>query len=124
MVWPLKEVRMRTLSRFAVVFAVLVLVVTAAAASDLIPQELDRRPDAALGAAVGNVVFLPVRLAVTTVGGVLGGFTGFMTAGNHDAADDVWDLFQGQNILTPDIVEGKEALRFGYMEFTATGPPR
>jgi len=115
---------MKGLVRLVVSAVTLTLLVVPAGADELFPQELERKPDTALGAAVGNVVFLPVRLAGTTFGGVLGGFTGFMTAGNRDAADDVWDLFQGQNILTPEIIEGKEALRFGYLEFTATGPPK
>jgi hypothetical protein len=114
---------MRALGRVVVAAAVMLLVVVPAMAQEPYQQESERRPDLGLAAAVGNLVFFPVRLGITTVGGVLGGFTGFMTAGNQEAAEDVWDLFQGQNVLTPEIVGGKEALRFGYLEFTATGPP-
>jgi hypothetical protein len=99
------------------------LVIVPAVAQEPYRQEPERRPDLGLAAALGNLVFFPVRLGITTAGGLLGGFTGFMTAGNQEAAADVWDLFQGQNILTPEILDGKEALRLGYLEFTATGPP-
>jgi len=115
---------MRAFGRLAVAAVMVGLLALPAAADELFPQEPERSPGAALAAAFGNIVFLPVRLGITSVGGVLGGFTGFMTAGNHEATEDVWDVFQGQNILTPEIVQGKEALRFGYLEFSATGPPK
>ena len=114
---------MKILGRAIAIVAVAALCASAAAADELFPREEERAPGAALAAAVGNIVFLPVRMAITAVGGELGGVTGFMTAGNYDAADDVWDVFRGQNILTPEIVQGKEALRFGYLEFNASGPP-
>jgi len=123
MVGPFKEVRMRALTRVVMIIAVLAVISAPVLADDLLPEEPERRPGAALTAAFGNLVFLPVRLGLTIFGGLLGGFTGFMTAGNYEAADDVWNLFEGQNILTPDIVDGKEALRFGNLEFSSGARP-
>lgn len=77
----------------------------------------DPDPQASAAAALGNTVFLPVRLAVFSVGGLLGGATGFLTAGNLYAAKDIWDLFQGQAIITPAAVRGREAIQFGSLEF-------
>ena len=114
---------MKILGRAIAVLAVAALFASAAAADELFPQEEERTPGAALAAAAGNIVFLPVRMAISLVGGGLGAATGFMTAGNYDAADDVWHLFRGHNILTPEIVQGKEAPRFGDLEFNAGGPP-
>jgi hypothetical protein len=68
---------------------------------------------------LGNLAFIPLRLGITTVGAFLGGFTGFMTVGNYEAAKDVWGLFGGQNVLTPEIIQGKESLRFSRMQLAA-----
>lgn len=82
---------------------------------------LVHEPDAqaSAGAAIANTVFLPVRMAVFSVGGVLGGATGFLTGGNLYAAKDIWDLFHGQGVITPAAVRGKEAIQFGSLEFRA-----
>jgi len=104
---------MRVLGRLVVVAAMLLLISVPAVAQEQEAYQLEREPTPglALAAAFGNVVFFPVRLGITIVGGVLGGFTGFMTMGNEEAAQDVWSLFEGQNVLTPEIVGGKESLR-------------
>jgi len=82
-------------------------------------QERERQPvpTASLVAAMGNFLFMPPRLAVTAIGAELGGITGLMTAGNTEAAEDVWGLFSGQAILTPSIVQGEEPLEFGVYEY-------
>jgi len=64
-----------------------------------------------LGAAAINVVYIPVRLAVSTVVGVLGGVTGFFLAGDREGAEDVWGLVNGQTIITQDILQGREEFR-------------
>ena len=105
----------------SVVAFVLVMVLAGAASAQEAEAFRDREPapGPALGAAFANVVFMPVRLGVSIVGAELGGFTGFMTAGNRQAAGDVWALFDGQSILTPEILQGKENFRFGSLEFGA-----
>jgi len=68
---------------------------------------------ASLGAAVGNIVYFPIRLLTTVVTAELGGFTGWMTGGNEPAARAVWHSTEGQAFLTPEMVEGREPLRIG-----------
>lgn len=78
------------------------------------PEEVTNRAPLAgwsLGAAAINIVYMPVRLAVTTVVGVLGGVTGFFLAGDRDGAEDVWGLVNGQTMITQDILQGKEEFR-------------
>jgi len=80
-------------------------------------RDRQRAPGAALGAAFANLVFMPVRVSISVIGAELGGFTGFMTAGNRHAAEDVWALVDGHQILTPEVLQGKENFRFGSLEF-------
>lgn len=108
---------MRTL-RLIVVAAVLIATCASGVrAQAATPEEREAAPGAALAAAFANIVFMPVRLAITVVGAELGGFTGFMTGGNQQSAEDVWHLFRGDNMLTADMMQGEEALRFGDFEF-------
>lgn len=76
-------------------------------------------PGAAALAAAGNIVFMPVRLSLAAVGGVLGGLTGWLTAGNVNAARDIWRLppFDGQTHLQPEMMYGQEPLMVGELEF-------
>jgi hypothetical protein len=69
-------------------------------------------PGPAVGAAFINVFALPLRLVATTFFGVLGGFTGFMTGGDGQAAWDVWNVAGGDQLLTPDMLQGRESYRF------------
>ncbi len=68
----------------------------------------DRQPRAAITAALMNVVFLPVRLMTTFMGAELAGVTGLLTGGNVRAADDVFDLVNGSQVITPEMLDGKE----------------
>jgi hypothetical protein len=76
-------------------------------------------PGASALAAAGNIVFMPVRLSLAAVGGVLGGLTGWLTAGNENAARDIWRLppFDGQTHLEPEMMYGEEPLMIGELEF-------
>ena len=76
-------------------------------------------PGSAALAAVGNVLFVPVRVTFTTVGAVLGGLTGWLTAGNRNAAEDIWHLppFDGQTHLQPEMLYGEEPLMVGELEY-------
>jgi hypothetical protein len=85
-------------------------------ASALSEADRPQRPGAAVGTAVLNLVYVPVRLAVTAVGLTASSLTGWLTAGNQNAADDTWNVFRGQAFLTPSILEGKERLRVGPWE--------
>jgi hypothetical protein len=76
-------------------------------------------PGSSALAAAANVVFMPVRFALAGVGGVLGGLTGWLTAGNENAARDIWGLppFDGQTYLQPQMLYGEEPLMIGDLEY-------
>ena len=67
-------------------------------------------PGAAMAAAALNILFMPMRLAVTVLFAELGGITGLMTGGDEQAANDVWNVVGGTNFLTPKFIEGKEPM--------------
>lgn len=69
------------------------------------------QPRAALTAALLNIVFLPVRLPVTIIGAELAGVTGWLTAGNEHAANDVFGLVDGSQVITPAMLEKTERFR-------------
>ncbi len=76
-------------------------------------------PGSAALAAAGNVLFMPVRFVLVTIGGELGGLTGWLTAGNENAARDIWRLppFDGQTYLQPEMMYGQEPLMIGDLEY-------
>ena len=107
---------MRRLRQLALVFAV-----TAVTAVGAQAQEQDftpaREPDPRVGlsAAFINLFYVPVRFPATVVGAVVEGATGWLTAGNQHAADDAFGLFDGTQVITPEIIEYRERFRFnGY----------
>ena len=67
-------------------------------------------------AAASNIVYVPVRFAITIVTAEVGGLTGWLTGGDRAAAQAVWHSTEGQAYLTPDVIEGRERLRFGSYE--------
>jgi hypothetical protein len=94
------------------------LCVGSARAQQLEPVQV-RNPDpgTALSAATLNVLFVPVRVGVTAVGAVLGGATGWLTAGNREAARSVWYVFDGPQVLQPEMLYGREAVEIGDLQF-------
>jgi hypothetical protein len=67
------------------------------------------------GAIAINIVYAPVRFAVTVVGAALGGLQGVISAGNKESAWDIWRLTDGSQIITPAMLEGRERWTFsGY----------
>ncbi len=72
-------------------------------------------PGLAVCAAMIDLVYLPLRLATTTVGGLLGGLVGFITLGDKAAAESIWLLTDGSQIVTPDMLNGNEPFHWtGY----------
>jgi hypothetical protein len=67
----------------------------------------------ALAAATFNLIYAPVRLALTTVMAGVGGATGWLNGGDYESASALWDSTDGQAFITPTILEGRERLRFG-----------
>lgn len=101
---------MRSSQRLLVVVVVAALLATSVSATETMSEPHKPAPAAALGAAALNVLFVPLRLAVTVVFAELGGITGLLTGGDEQAAKDVWGLVGGRNFLTPAFVAGKEPL--------------
>ncbi len=78
--------------------------------------DLPSAPGAAIGTALLNVVYVPLRFAVTAVGVNASGLTGWLLGGDKDAAEDVWSLVRGPAYLTPAMLQGRESFRFGQWE--------
>jgi hypothetical protein len=70
----------------------------------------------ALGAALLNIPYVPVRAAVTAVGLALSASTGWLVGGSNNASEDIWDWFRGSPYITPSMLKGRERFRFGPWE--------
>lgn len=102
-----------TVAGRAVTSALLVgLLGAAAGAQEAAPIQRSHSPGLAAAAALINVVYVPVRFAITAVGGVLGGFTGFITFGDRAAAEAIWGLTDGSMVITPEMLNGTEEFHF------------
>ncbi len=67
----------------------------------------------AVGAAAGNLVYLPVKVIVALGGLALGGLTGALTGGDERAAYAVWvPAASGTYLLTPAHLEGTVPIEF------------
>ena len=67
----------------------------------------------AVGAAAGNLVYLPVKGIVAFGGLALGALTGLLTGGDLRAAYAVWvPAASGTYFLTPAELEGTEPIEF------------
>jgi hypothetical protein len=72
-------------------------------------------PGAGYGAAalLGNVVYIPAKLVYAVLGGLIGGGTWLVTAGNTQAADTVWrSSLGGDYVLTPQMIAGEQPINF------------
>jgi hypothetical protein len=110
---------MRT-ARAALAMVAGAMLYVGSADAQLAPEQArEPRPGSSALAAVSNIVFMPVRVAVAAVGAELGGLTGWLTAGNVRAAHDIWGLppFDGQMYLQPEMMYGEEPVEFGAYEF-------
>ena len=109
---------MRILQRSILAMAFLVIAAGTVRASHMDPypepQQYKQRTSAAAAAmaATLNVVYMPVRLGFTIVGSWLAGITGFLTAGDEDAALAVGDALVGSASITPGMLEGEERIEF------------
>lgn len=74
-----------------------------------------RAPDVGTSvlAALSNILYFPLRFTITVVTAEVGGVTGWMTGGDAAAAQAVWQSTDGQTFITPEVIEGRERLRFG-----------
>jgi len=77
---------------------------------------IERAQAAALsvGSVFMNSVFFPVKLAVGVVGAEAGGFAGFMTGGDEEAAAGIWNVTtDGSYFITPRILDDREPFFWG-----------
>lgn len=102
---------MRSIVRVTLVLSLLCLVALRARAEDELRYH-EPAPGAAVGAAFVNVVAVPLRLVATTFVAGLGGFTGFMLGGDRQSAWDVWNLAGGDQMVTPEMMQRRQAYRF------------
>jgi hypothetical protein len=86
----------------------------AARATESEPAEGAYEPSAAAiaGAVAINVVYFPVRFLITLVGAEVGGIEGVLSAGNEHAAETIWSLTDGSQVITPAMLEGRERWTF------------
>jgi hypothetical protein len=103
---------MRAIARVTLVLSCLCVFALRAQADEQLRYH-EPAPGAAVGAAFINVLAVPFRLVATTGIAVLGGFTGFMLNGDRQSAWDVWNLGGGDQIVTPDMLQGRQGYRFG-----------
>lgn len=94
---------------------VLALALLAGAGSPARAEERSLAEQLGLGlvAGVGSLVYFPVKLAYSFLGGLVGGLTYVVTLGDEETANAVWEpTLGGSYLITPDIVAGDEPLEF------------
>src|SRR5271170_7866317 len=75
-----------------------------------------------VGALLCNVLYIPAKLTYAVVGGVVGGGTYLVTAGNSQAANTVWrSSLGGDYVVTPQMLAGQQSINFSGP--TTTPPP-
>jgi hypothetical protein len=66
-----------------------------------------------VGALFANVLYVPAKLVYAILGGIVGGGTYLVTAGNTQAADTVWrSAFGGDYVVTPQMLAGQQPINF------------
>ena len=88
------------------------------AAATQVPQPADNSvnwPGAGYGAGalLCNVLYIPAKLTYAILGGVVGGGTYLVTAGNQQAANTVWrSALGGDYVVTPQMLAGQQPINF------------
>src|SRR5579862_4117032 len=89
-----------------------------AATTTQVPQPPDNNvnwPGAGygVGALLANVLYIPAKLTYAVIGGVVGGGTYLVTAGNEQAANTVWrSSLGGDYVVTPQMLAGQQPINF------------
>ena len=87
-------------------------------ASTQVPQPADNNvnwPGAGYGAGalVCNLLYIPAKLVYALLGGIVGGGTYLITAGNQQAANTVWrSALGGDYEVTPQMLAGQQPINF------------
>jgi hypothetical protein len=88
------------------------------AAGTQVPQPADNNvnwPGAGYGAGalVCNLLYIPAKLVYALLGGIVGGGTFLITAGNQQAANTVWrSALGGDYVVTPQMLAGQQPINF------------
>ena len=83
--------------------------------STLWAEDGNAAADMGLGIAsfVTTLPYGALKLAYAGLGAIFGGFTYVLTAGNQDAAQNIWDKsLLGTYVLTPSHLTGEKPIRF------------
>ncbi len=89
-----------------------------AATQTQVPQPQDNNvnwPGAGygVGALFCNVLYIPAKLVYAILGGIVGGGTYLVTAGNSQAANTVWrSSLGGDYVVTPQMLAGQQPINF------------
>jgi hypothetical protein len=89
-----------------------------AATQTQVPQPQDNNvnwPGAGYGAGalVVNLVYIPLKMVYAILGGIVGGGTYLVTAGNQQAANTVWrSALGGDYVVTPQMLAGQQPINF------------
>lgn len=63
--------------------------------------------------AVGNLFYIPAKIAYGTLGGLAGGAAYVFTRGDHDVAHKIWrNSLGGDYVLTSTMLKGQEPIHF------------
>jgi hypothetical protein len=90
----------------------------ASASQTQVPQPPDNNvnwPGAGYGAGAlfCNLLYIPAKLVYAILGGIVGGGTYLVTAGNSQAANTVWrSAFGGDYVVTPQMLAGQQPINF------------
>ncbi|MBI1814124.1 MAG: hypothetical protein HYR72_04045 [Deltaproteobacteria bacterium] len=103
---------MRGSSRTFIAIIVIALLVAPAHAVRRDAEDEGHRPIVITGAVLTNIVYLPLKLVYSIIGGVTGVLVYAVTLGDADATQKIWDnACRGTYIVTPEMMEGKDDIR-------------
>lgn len=78
------------------------------------PVERAQAAALSVGSVFANSVFFPAKFVIGVVGAEAGGFAGFMTGGDEEAAAGIWNVTtDGSYFVTPRILDGREEFYWG-----------
>lgn len=102
--------------------ALLALAPVAAGARESNSKEAGSDFGIGLVAVLANVVYMPVKVVYSVLGGVTGCFAYVLSGANKDVAAGVWvPSLGGDYVLTGDMMTGREPVHFNGVRDTAPG---